>query len=121
MRIPGGPQLIIDPDYVHSVGQQVAQDAQNLIDSGADSVTQFHQTLTNINNNNFPVQLYSAFYQFIETHTKELTLLCQDRKKIGLALQDVKNAADDTEIQNMARFNPVPLTDSDGPQTYPIS
>ena len=32
MAIPSGDRIIINPDYVHSVGVQVKKDAANLMD-----------------------------------------------------------------------------------------
>ena len=78
-----------------------------------------HTTLTQINDDKFPVQLYSTFYQFIEAHTNELTMLCKDRENIGTALQDVKVAAEQTEINNMVKFNTEPNSTIGGPQTFP--
>ncbi len=117
MRGPGDT-IIINPDYVHGVGKQAKTDAQTLLGPGQDSVQDFHDTLTQLNDNKFPVQLYSAFYQFIEDHTNELTMLCKDRENIGDALQDVKVAAEQTEINNMAKFNAVPNSAIGGPQTF---
>lgn len=116
MRGPGDT-IIVNPDYVHGVGAQVMTDAQNLL-SGPSGAQDFHTTLTQINGDKFPVQLYSAFYQFIEAHTNELTMLCTDRHNLGHALQDVKVAAEQTEINNMAGFNAVPNSAIGGPQTF---
>lgn len=120
MPLPPGDRIIINTDYVHGVGVQVKADAQKLIGPGPDSVQDFQNTLNQINDNNFPIQLYSTFYQFINIHTTGFTQLFQDRLNIGDALQDIKNATEENEIQTMASFSPDPNSASGGPQQFPI-
>lgn len=120
MTYAPGDRVIVNIEYVHSVGQQVKTDAQTLLGPGPDSVQDFHDTLTQVNNNKFPIQLYSQFYQFIEAHTNELNKLCQNRVSIGDGLQDTADAAEKTDINNMIRFNSEPNSTLGGPETLPI-
>ncbi|GCE07091.1 hypothetical protein [Dictyobacter aurantiacus] len=120
MAFAPGDRIIIDPAYVHSVGQQVKADAQKLMGSEPEGVQDFQNTLTRINNTNFPTQLYSTFYQFINIHTTGFTQLFQDRQHIGDALQDSANATEENEIKTMATFKPTPSTNFDGPEQFPI-
>lgn len=118
MTFAPGDRLIINPDYVHGVGVQVKNDAIQLLGPGHNSVQDFQQTLTQVNDTAFPIQLYTTFYQFITAHTNELIFLCKDRENIGDALQDIKQAAEQTEINNMAQFNAEPNSTSGGPITF---
>lgn len=120
MALPPGDRIIINPDYVHSVGVQVKKDAANLMDSEAHGVQDFQKTLTQLNELNFPVQLYSSLYQFINIHTTAFTQLFQDRQHIGDALQDTRNAAEENEIKTIANFNATSGIDMDGPAELPI-
>ncbi|HEY7415545.1 MAG TPA: hypothetical protein VH593_10160 [Ktedonobacteraceae bacterium] len=120
MRLPPGDRIIINTDYVHSVGAQVKADVQTLLGPGQHSVQDFHDTLTQVNNTNFPYQLTATFSQFIEAHTNELTMLYNGRLHIGDGLRDAADEAEQTEIKNMAMFNTEPNSTIGGPQTLPI-
>lgn len=120
MAYAPGDRIIINPAYVHSVGQQVKADAQKLMDSEPEGVQDFQNTLTRINDINFPAQLYSTVHQFINIHTTAFTQLFQDRQKIGDALQDSASATEENEIKTMATFNSTPTTNFDGPEQFPI-
>ncbi len=118
---PGsGNRIIVDTDHVHQVGAQIKQDAAKLLGSEPEGVQDFQKTMTQLNDNNFPPQLYSTFYQFINIHTTAFTQIFQDRQSIGDARQDVKNATEESEIQKVASFTPTPGTDLNGPQEYTI-
>lgn len=120
MSLPPGDRVIINPTYVHGVGVQVKADAQQLLGPGSNSVQELHDTLSQLNGDKFPIQLYSTFYQFIEAHTNELTMLCKDRENIGDGLQDSATKAEETEIQTMASFNPEPNSTLGGPMAFPV-
>lgn len=107
--------VIINPAYVHSVGQQVKGDAQQFLDPGTDGVQDLQNTLTTLNDDNFPIQLYSTFYQFINIHVQAFTEIFQDRQKIGDGLMDSADDAEKNEIRTVASFQATPLTGTDGP------
>jgi hypothetical protein len=88
--------------------------------SEPNGVQDFQKTLTQLNELNFPVQLYSTFYQFIDVHTTAFNQLFQDRQHIGDALQDTKNKAEEGEIKVVASFNSTPNTSLNGPEELPI-
>lgn len=114
------PGIKINPAYVHSVGAQVKTDAQQLLGGESDGIQDFQNKLTTINDKNFPVQLYSTLYQFINIHTKSFTGIFQDRQKIGDGLQDTATAAEQTEIKAIASFRPTPLGSYGEPSEQPL-
>lgn len=114
-----GDKIIVNTDYVHSVGAQVKTDAQNLLGPGKHSVQDLHDTLTRANTF-FPTQLNAAFSQFIEAHTNELTTLFKGRQHIGDGLRDAASEAEQTDIKTAAMFSPVPNSAVGGPQPLPI-
>lgn len=116
--LEGGDRVVIDTGYVHAVGAQMKQDAQAFIDSAPESVHDFQNTLTNLNDANFPIQLYSTFYQFINIHTTAFTQIFQDRQAIGDTLQDSASKAELTEVKTVASFTPDPISGIDGPAQF---
>lgn len=115
-----GDHVIINPAHVHAVGQQMKQDAQTFIDAGPESIHDFQNTLTNLNDSNFPIQLFSTFYQFINIHTQAFTQIFKDRQAIGDTLQDTASAAELNEVKLVAKFTPDPLSGTDGPAQFPF-
>lgn len=118
MRTPDD-DVIIDPAHVTQVGQQIQQDAQLLQSGGADTVQDFQSIMTNINDVNFPVQLYSTFYQFVNIHVQAFTELLQDRHSIGDALKGAASKAELNEIKTVASFTPLGEIDGPAPFTFP--
>lgn len=113
-----GDRVIINTAHVHAVGAQIKQDAQTFLDSAPESIHDFQNTLNNLNDVNFPVQLFSTFYEFINIHTTAFTQIFQDRQAIGDTLQDSASKAELTEVKIVASFTPDPLSGTDGPAQF---
>ena len=110
-----GDTVLINPGHVRDVGGKIKTDAQQLIGPGPDTIEEFQSILTQINNNNFPPQLFSTLYQFITIHHSAYTAVLQNRQMIGDVLQGTADNTEWTDVQTAALFNPLPTLGQYGP------
>lgn len=99
----GGPNLTVDTEYVHSIGQAIASTANDEIWNTPTSVFNLGANMSSYFGQ-LPQVLQEPLNRFSGNYHNGYENLLDERIAIGHGLIGTASAAEETELQNASRF-----------------